>query len=179
LRTDVEEVGLPSEDREDGDGREADPDDPACSEEVHPQPAPRSRACFASASASCVIRRSAASKRFAHSAYRRSPSSYKRTASSRSSAGSSSLSAMDSRRSSALSRETSGSAIALDSLHQRAGAAVTHADPHVLPCPERCDGCTDVAVCPLDDRIAASEDREWREGGKTALRGHGALASQR
>src|SRR2546425_8431985 len=31
-------------------------------------PVPRSRACLASASASCVIRRSAASRRFAHSA---------------------------------------------------------------------------------------------------------------
>src|SRR2546430_4062948 len=103
------------------------------------------------------------------------PSSYRRTASSRSSAGSSSLSAIASKRSSALSRETSGSAIALDSLHHGAGAPVAHANTYVLARPERRDRRADVSVRSLDDRVAATEDRKRRQGSETALRRDGTL----
>src|SRR5438105_9123736 len=107
------------------------------------------------------------------------PSSYSRTASSRSSAGSSSLSAIVSKRSRALSRETSGSAIALQSLHQRARAAVAHADTDVLARFERRDRRADVSVGSLDDRVAAAEYRERRERRETALRRHGTLPTER
>src|SRR5438552_18188586 len=86
---------------------------------------------------------------------------------------------MDSRRSSALARETSGSAIAIDSLHQRACPPITHPNADVLPRLERADRRADVAVCPLDDRVAASEYRERRKRCETALRGHRALPPER
>src|SRR2546423_12727353 len=107
------------------------------------------------------------------------PSSYRRTASSRSSAGSSSLSAIASKRSSALSRETSGSAIPLDSLHHSAGAPVAHANAHVLARLQRRDGRADVSVSSLDDRVAATEHRERRQGGEAALRRDGTLPPER
>src|SRR2546430_15854612 len=106
------------------------------------------------------------------------PSSYRRTASSRSSAGSSSLSAIASKRSSALSRETSGSAIALDSLHHGAGAPVAHANTDALARPERRDRRANMSVRSLDDRVAASQHSEGRQRRETPLRGNGTLTPE-